>query len=118
MVLSSPYQRCRQTVEPLADARGLSVADEPLLARGATAAELLPLLLALADGGAALCSHGEVISLVVASLVEDGIIRRSQARCEKGSTWLLEASRGRISGASYLPPDPGWRSSARASRGA
>lgn len=117
-VLSSPCQRCRQTVEPMAAARGLTVTDEPLLGTGASAAALLPLLLQLAEGGAALCSHGEVISRVVAELVEDGVIRRSEARFEKGSTWLLEASGGRISLARYLPPDRAWKASARATRGA
>src|SRR4029077_18172212 len=34
-VLSSWYPRCRQTVEPLALARGLSVEEDPALAEGA-----------------------------------------------------------------------------------
>ena len=98
--------RCRQTVEPLAAARGLAVEADVLLGEGGSVAALLPRLLQLAAAGAALCSHGDVIGQVVAMLVEEGVIGRGEARCEKGSAWLLEAGGGRITAARYLPPAP------------
>lgn len=43
-ILSSPYLRCRQSVEPLAAARGLPVEDEEALAEGHAAAEVFDLM--------------------------------------------------------------------------
>jgi phosphohistidine phosphatase SixA len=103
-VLSSPYVRCRQTVEPLAAARGLPVEDLEALAEGHSAAEVLALLPELAPAGAALCSHGDVIGDVVGVLVELGLVQRDGARWAKGSTWLLELDGPRLTSARYLAP--------------
>jgi 8-oxo-dGTP diphosphatase len=103
-VLSSPYLRCRQTVEPLAAARGVPVEDLEVLAEGHSAEELLRLLPDLARGGAALCSHGDVIGGLVDALVEAGLVRPAEARYSKGSTWLLELDGTRLKSARYLPP--------------
>jgi phosphohistidine phosphatase SixA len=103
-VLSSPYVRCQQTVEPLAAARGLPVEDVDALAEGHSAAEVLALLPELASAGAALCSHGDVIGDVVGVLVELGLVQRDGARWAKGSTWLLELDGSNLVGARYLPP--------------
>jgi len=55
-VVSSPYTRCVETVEPLAAARGLEVELDDRLAEGAgyVAAELLD------EEGVVACTHGDV----------------------------------------------------------
>ena len=103
-VLSSPYVRCRQTVEPLAASRGLPVEDLEALAEGHSAAEVLALLPDLEAAGAALCSHGDVIGAVVGVLIERGLADRATARWAKGSTWLLGLEAGKLTSARYLPP--------------
>jgi len=56
-VVSSPYVRCVQTVEPLAGALGPEVERDERLAEGAgTAARPL-----LAEDGVVVCTHGDVI---------------------------------------------------------
>ncbi len=56
-VVSSPYVRCVQTVEPLAAELGLEVEIDDRLAEGAGGAAR-PLL---AEDGAVACTHGDVI---------------------------------------------------------
>jgi 8-oxo-dGTP diphosphatase len=60
-VLSSPYVRCVETVEPLAAARGLPVELDDRLAEGAggTALELLR------EDGVVCCTHGDVAAEVL-----------------------------------------------------
>ena len=106
-VISSPYLRCRQTVEPLAEARGLRVEDLDALAEGHSAGEVLRLLPELAPAGAALCSHGDVIGMLIEDLVDQGLVRPEEARFQKGSTWLLELSGKKLVSARYLPPAAG-----------
>jgi 8-oxo-dGTP diphosphatase len=107
-VLSSPYVRCLQSVEPLADKLGLKVRLEPALAEAASTEAALKLLRALVDGGetAVLCSHGDVIPALIDTLVEvDGLAIPPGAQCAKGSTWVLEPdNRGRFVSSRYLPP--------------
>jgi len=55
-VVSSPYVRCLETVEPLAAALGLAIEEDDSLAEGAgTAASAL-----LAEVGLVACTHGDV----------------------------------------------------------
>ena len=57
-VLSSPFVRCIQTVEPLAAARGLDVETTQVLADGAGADGVRRLLGELAGSAVVLCGHG------------------------------------------------------------
>jgi phosphohistidine phosphatase SixA len=65
-VVSSPYVRCVQTVEPL----GLEIELDDRLAEGAAREETLALL-AEADGAVA-CTHGDVIENVLGRGLEKG----------------------------------------------
>lgn len=56
-VVSSPYLRCVETVEPLAAALGLRVEEDERLAEGAGRAALD----LLGEDGVLLCTHGDVV---------------------------------------------------------
>ncbi|MDQ6692263.1 MAG: histidine phosphatase family protein [Candidatus Dormibacteraeota bacterium] len=101
-VLTSPYVRCRQTVEPLASARGLKVEDSEPLAEGGSGVVVLGLMAELAGAGAALCSHGDVIGTVLQELVRRGLLDLSELRASKGSTWLVEFNGSEPRRATYL----------------
>ncbi len=100
-VLSSPYVRCIETVEPLARARRVDVEEREELAEG-TALHSLDLARA-APEGAVLCTHGDVMVELLGYLRRQGIVR-GELRSEKGSTWVLELEGERLVGARYLPP--------------
>jgi len=80
-ILSSPYVRCVQTVEPLAAALGLEVElDERLEeGKGGAAAELLR------EDGVVCCTHGDIVEALVdrglkkaaAAVLEDGEVVRT-----------------------------------------
>jgi 8-oxo-dGTP diphosphatase len=101
-VLSSPYVRCVQTVEPLAAALGLTVELDVRLAEGAGPDAALGLI--AEAGGAALSSHADVIAAVVLTAAEQGARLEPGPHWDKGSTWALEVSRGRVVSGRYLPP--------------
>ncbi len=105
-VVSSPYVRCRQTVEPLGQRLRLPVdlADE--LAEGTPLAQARRLVEKYIDQPTVLCTHGDVIGELLHALAERGLVDRD-ARLEKGSTWVLRFDADDVTGATYLaPPAP------------
>ena len=103
-VLSSPYTRCVQTVEPLAAELGLKVEAVEELAEG-NGSLALALIRALADEKVALCTHGDIIPDVLVALAdEDRLDLGPRPRQAKGSVWILEARGARFRRAAYLPP--------------
>jgi broad specificity phosphatase PhoE len=89
-ILSSPYLRCSQTVEPLADARKLAVEEVDELAEGRTRDEVLSLLGSSDESCVVLCTHGDVVD----ELLGDGL--------KKGATELLELEGGRVTRVRHL----------------
>lgn len=81
-VLTSPYVRCRQSVEPLAAALGLAVEERAELAEGVTRAEPWALVAELGGTTAVLCSHGDILDMLLGE------------EPPKGSTWVVDADRG------------------------
>jgi phosphohistidine phosphatase SixA len=72
-ILSSPYLRCRQTVEPLAAATGLPVEVDEALAKGERPAKALELLRGLDARTVVCCTHVELIPELAGELEELGI---------------------------------------------
>lgn len=92
-LLTSPYVRCRQSVEPLAEALGLPVEDRGELAEGAGEAAARALVAELGETTAVLCSHGDILELLLGE------------EPEKGSTWVVEARQDdSLRRRAYLPP--------------
>jgi 8-oxo-(d)GTP phosphatase len=104
-LVSSPYVRCRQTFEPLADVLSLpiEVADE--LSEGARTASAIELILSLArQGPVALCTHGDVMTSVVKQLLTDGVPLSGPLEFKKGSAWILVVHEGSFESGRYVPP--------------
>ena len=102
-VLSSPSSRCLATVEPLARARGLAVEETEDLAEGEGFAAAR-LARACVDTDVVLCTHGDVVPVVLDALDGGALGLGRHVRYAKGSTWVLETSGGAFTGAGYLLP--------------
>jgi 8-oxo-dGTP diphosphatase len=101
-VLSSPYRRCIETVEPLARGLGLDVEPDHRLEEGADWTPVLDLAVG-ATGPLVLCSHGDVIGDLMYRLAARGV-PVDDDRIEKGSIWVLQVEDGEVVKARYQPP--------------
>ena len=101
-VLSSPFMRCKETVEPLAAALGLEVEETPALSEG-HALDALDLVHELAGEDVALCTHGDVIPEVLQALESEGVHILSEWKWRKASTWVLHNDNGVLARATYVP---------------
>ena len=103
IILSSPYVRCMQTVEPLAQQRKLPIEPRPDLEEGSGGQSVIRLIQQFKGRNVVLCTHGDVVEELVEGLIARGLVQRARANLEKGSTWVLEERNGRITGAEYRP---------------
>ena len=90
-ILTSPYTRCVQTVEPLAAARGLPVEAVDSLAEGAGEAAALELLHGL-EAPAVACVHGDLVEALVGE------------SAKKSATLVLDVSGERVEVLERLDP--------------
>jgi 8-oxo-dGTP diphosphatase len=102
-LVSSPYLRCTQTLQPLAERLARKVDADERLAEGGSFGDVLEMLAALADGSV-LCSHGDVIPDTIAALERRGCRIASEPDWRKASTWVLERDDGEIVRATCWPP--------------
>jgi 8-oxo-dGTP diphosphatase len=103
-IVSSPAVRCLQTVEPLAQRRGLPVESADALGVEADPAGLAELLVDGAADATLLCSHGELIGAALTRLLEPDLADVGRLTWPKGSTWVLEVANDQVRSARYLPP--------------
>ena len=103
-ILSSPYVRCVQTMEPLAERFELDILESDAFAEGANGNEAYQLLLELDEHDGIACSHGDVIPDLLRRLVADGMDTDGPLIDQKGSTWVIELRNGRPFRGRYVPP--------------
>jgi 8-oxo-dGTP diphosphatase len=103
-IVSSPFRRCIQTVEPLARVTKANVEKSRALAEEADVDAAFSLLESLIGANAVLCSHGDVIPALVNRLVTAGLTLESPFYCAKGSIWEVEVDRGKFTSGRYFPP--------------
>jgi len=90
-LLSSPYRRCIETIEPVAERFSLGVEPHDDLLPDAAVTDATVLLLGAVEG-AVLCTHGELITRVLGGLA-----------CEKGAFWVVGRHDGVIEPLLYVP---------------
>jgi 8-oxo-dGTP diphosphatase len=105
-IVSSPLVRCVQTVEPLAEARGLKVEATPELAEGVDLETALGFVWSLDPEPVVVCGHGREIEALVRAAREWGANLQGSG-IAKGSVWVLDRQHGAVVSARYLPPPSG-----------
>ncbi len=102
-LVSSPFLRCVQTLEPVSAARGLPIERADGLAENAPVERAAALLASLAGQPAAACSHGDVIEALIPRLAAEGMRIEGPAEFAKASVWELRTEQGRFVEARYWP---------------
>ena len=103
-LLTSPYLRCRQTLEPLAKKRGLTIEERPELEEHTPIDDTLRLVKKLTGSSAMICTHGDVIPALIDRLQQEGMQVSGPIDTKKGSVWIITAKGNRLVRADYLPP--------------
>ena len=102
-ILSSPYTRCLETVQPLARKLGVPVEATPALAEGASTREVVEILASLPDDSV-LCTHGDVVPAVIDALQARGMALDGEPDYRKGATWVIERDGDEFMRAQAMPP--------------
>jgi 8-oxo-dGTP diphosphatase len=105
-IVSSPYRRCVQTVEPLARSRGLDVQTAEELAEGVDPGRAVAFVRSLEPVPTVLCGHGREIEALVEAYRDGGATVEGRGLA-KGSVWVLEREDGNVVSARYLPAPAG-----------
>lgn len=103
-ILSSPARRCVQTLVPLADKLGGRVDTDARLFEGAGPDDVRSLVAELAGTDTVLCSHGDVIPMLLQHLVDLGMRPDRGLEWPKASVWAIERVDGRWGRGRYLAP--------------
>ncbi len=103
-IMSSPYDRCTQTVDPLSRVSGAGVEMSDALAEDADPSDAWALLKAMVGQNAVLCTHGDVVQGILERAIDSGIRAGSRIYYSKGSTWEVEVAGGKFISGKYFPP--------------
>ena len=106
-LVSSPFVRCLQTLEPLALSLELPIETTDLLAEGAGGAGAFDLLLALAASDSlAVCTHGDVFYEVADAVSRSGVWLAGPFAAPVASTWVLTVEDGAFVSARFVAQPP------------
>lgn len=103
LLLSSPFMRCIQTLEPLGATLAITVTSDERLAEDNPFKPILELLEGRPDN-AVLCSHGDMIPMVTDALERRGMVVTGMRDSRKASVWVLERQNGVIARGHAWPP--------------
>lgn len=109
-IVSADFVRCLQTVEPLAEAIGVTIEHEPLLSElgyPGHEEEMVALIHSIGDehGAVVLCSQGDVIPDLLQRLSGVSDLELSgDFDYKKASVWALSFAGGHLVAAEYHPP--------------
>lgn len=104
-LLSSPFVRCVETLQPTADRVGLQVETADALGEGHPWEDALAIIDRAPDNSV-LCTHGDLVPAVIAALERRGAQLLTTPDWRKAVTWVLErdADGAIVSAAAWPPP--------------
>ena len=106
-LVSSPFTRCLQTLEPLAQTLDLAIETSELLVEGADGTRALELLLSLDHGRPlACCTHGDVLYDIVRAVTAAGVHLDGPLEVPVASTWVLDVVDERVVGGTFVGQPP------------
>jgi len=103
-ILTSDFQRSLQSAKPLVNSIRLPVETDRCLRVGGRTEDVLKLIRGLQGEAAVIITHGEVIGPLIGNLAADGIELDGPMEWKKGSTWVLDATKGKVRSGCYVPP--------------
>jgi 8-oxo-dGTP diphosphatase len=103
-ILSSPYERCVQSVKPLAKLVGAPIETTPLLAEEPDLDATYAFVDGLVGANAVISSHGDVIPALINRMMWAGLSLESRFYCSKASIWVVEIDNGKFTTGHYRPP--------------
>jgi 8-oxo-dGTP diphosphatase len=103
-ICSSPFVRCMQTVQPLGNGLGIAVERNQRLAEGGKLEAMLDVMADLAGLTAVVCTHADMIALMLEHLAEEGVDLGASAEFRKASVWTFTTFMGEVTAASYRRP--------------
>lgn len=102
-LVSSPFVRCLETLEPLAVTLDLPIETTDLLAEGADGARAAELMLSLAASGEiACCTHGDVLYEAVEVVASSGVPLDGPRSAPVASEWTLAVEDGQFVAARFV----------------
>jgi 8-oxo-dGTP diphosphatase len=106
-LVSSPYVRCLETLEPLAAALDVPVETSDLLVEGADGSDAYAFLLSLAAAGpVACCTHGDVLYEVVSLVGASDVPLDGPPMAPVASGWILDVEGERVVSARFVEQPP------------
>jgi 8-oxo-dGTP diphosphatase len=103
-IVSSPYERCVQSVKPLSKLIKARIETSPLLAEEPDIDAAYALVDSLIGTDTVISSHGDVIPALINRMMWAGLSLESRFYCSKGSIWVVEVDGGKFTTARYMPP--------------
>jgi 8-oxo-dGTP diphosphatase len=103
-IVSSSFDRCLQTAEPISRVTGAEIEVSDVLAEEADLDAAYALVDGLVGTNAVICSHGDVIPGLINRMMWAGLSLSSRFYCSKGSIWEVEVDGGKFTTGHYLPP--------------
>lgn len=105
-LVSSPALRCRETLLPLGRELDLTIEVDDRLFEGPREPWLADLVIeAATDDDLVVCTHGDVIPVLLNLLIDDGLPAPRQMHWHKGSVWTIERRDDHWVSSDYWRPD-------------
>jgi 8-oxo-(d)GTP phosphatase len=103
-IVSSPYERCVQSVKPLSKLIKAPIETSPLLAEEPDIDAAYTFVDGLVGTDTVISTHGDVIPALINRMMWAGLSLESRFYCSKGSIWVVEVDGGKFTTARYIPP--------------
>ena len=103
-IVSSPFERCVQSVKPLSKLIKAPIETSTLLGEEPDIDAAYTFVDGLVGTDTVISTHGDVIPALINRMMWAGLSLESRFYCSKGSIWVVEVDGGKFTTARYIPP--------------